>query len=273
MKKDYMTRLERAARWRLPPQEAEDVVADYREMVGDPPRPEEELLQELGKPRDAVKPLVQTRQYRIWLAVFLVMSFCVLTLGFSPTIIGFPFWRIYFDGYIEHPFGLTVAVLGAIAALVWFHWQGRKEARFPKAIPILLAMLLAWCGGVLLVCWLCARDFDGFLDMWGTIKPFLGPNESASASFYLTRVAMAYGSAVIALVGEVGLIKARTHDRRWAAVYILALAAMMTSLQYVNWTGSMDLTFFTPEEAFRQLLFQTVGITAVGLVFTGVALC
>ena len=46
MKKDYMTRLERAARWRLPPQEAEDVIADYREMVGDPPRPEEELLRD-----------------------------------------------------------------------------------------------------------------------------------------------------------------------------------------------------------------------------------
>ena len=36
MKKDYMTRLERAVRWRLQPQEAEDVIADYREIVGNP---------------------------------------------------------------------------------------------------------------------------------------------------------------------------------------------------------------------------------------------
>ena len=65
MKKDYMTRLERAARWRLPPREAEDVIADYREMVGDPPRPEEELLQELGKPRDAIRPLTPKWPYRL----------------------------------------------------------------------------------------------------------------------------------------------------------------------------------------------------------------
>ena len=47
MKKDYMTRLERAVRWRLPPQEAEDVIADYREIVGNPPRSEEELLKSM----------------------------------------------------------------------------------------------------------------------------------------------------------------------------------------------------------------------------------
>ena len=38
MKKDYMTRLERAARWRLSREEAEDVIADYRDIVGMTPR-------------------------------------------------------------------------------------------------------------------------------------------------------------------------------------------------------------------------------------------
>ena len=274
MKKDYMTRLERAARWRLPPKEAEEVIADYREMVGDPPRPEEELLRDLGKPRDAVKPLVQPRQYRICLAVFLAASVCILALGFSPTMIGYPIWLMFFDSW--YPWSANsplipyiAAVLSAVTALVWFRRQGRKEA----PIPILLAVLLACCGGVLLVCGLCARDFDAFLDMWGTVKPFLGPGESASAAFYLTRVAMAEGCGIIALAGEVGLVKARTRDRRWAAVYMMAMTVIMTCVAYVSMTGSMDPTFLTIEELFRRHLLESAGITAIGLIGAGVALC
>jgi len=48
VKKDYMARLEQAARWRLPREEAEDVIADYRDIVGSPPRSEEELHREVA---------------------------------------------------------------------------------------------------------------------------------------------------------------------------------------------------------------------------------
>ena len=273
MKKDYMTRLERAARWRLPPQEAEDVIADYREMVGDPPRQEEELLRDLGKPRDAVRPLTRKRPYYIWLAVFLVMSACILTQGISPTSIGYPIWRIYFNGYLERIVGYTVVVLGAVTALVWFRWQGRKEARLPRAIPILLALLLVWCGGVMLYCWAASRDFVSFATMWGTYKPWIGPNDSASVSFYVPLDIMIYGSFAISLAGVAWLVKARTVDRRWAAVYILALAAILAALSVVAMATSMDPTFFTPEELFRQQLLESAGITAVGLIGAGVALC
>ena len=277
MKKNYMTRLERWARWRLPAQEAEDVIADYREIIGDPPRPEEELLRDLGRPRDVIKPLVQPKQYRTWLAVFLVMSFCVLSLGFSPTTIGYPIGLLLFDPWYHwsgNALGVPciVAVLGVATALVWFHRQGRKEARLSKAIPVLLAVLLAWCGGAVWLCWLCLQDFDGFLDMWGIIKPFLGPGESVAASFYLLRLAMAEGCGIIALAGEVGLVKARTGDRRWAAVYILALSAIMTSVAYVSITGSMD-PIGSIEEVFQRLLILDAGITAIGIIGAGVALC
>ena len=276
MKKDYMTRLERAARWRLPPQEAEDVISDYREMVGDPPRPEEELLRELGKPRDAVRPLTRKWPYRIWLAVFLVMSFCVLTLSFSQFDIRS--WLIYFEDYFygtRDNLSRVVTALGAVTALVWFHWQGRKAARLPKAIPILLAALLAWCGGVILYCWAFSRDFYGFLDIWGTMPTLIGPNagEPISVSLFLPLDLMAYGSLVLSLAGVAWLVKARTGDRRWAAVYIMALTAILAALNVVAWVHSMDLTFSTFEELFRQLLFQSAGITAVGLIGAGVALC
>ena len=276
MKKDYMARLERAARWRLPPREAEEVVADYREMTGDPPRPEEELLRELGKPRDAVRPLVQPRQYYIWLAAFLVMSFCVLTLSFS--LFDIRSWLIYFEDYFygtRDSLSRVVTVLGGATALVWFHWQGRKEAHLPGAIPVLLALLLAWCGGVILYCRMFARDFDGSLDIWGTMPTLVGPNapQPVSVSLFLPLDMMAYGSLVLSLAGVFWLVKARTGDRRWAAVYILALTAILASLNVVAVVYSMDPTFLTPEEIFRRLLFQSAWITAIGIFGMGVALC
>ena len=69
MKKDYMTRLERWARWMLPRQEAEDVIADYRDIVAD-----EELFRELDTPQNVIKPLVQKRPYYAWLAAFILMD-------------------------------------------------------------------------------------------------------------------------------------------------------------------------------------------------------
>lgn len=276
MKKDYMTQLERVARWRLPPQEAEDVIADYREMVGDPPRSEEELVRDLGKPWDAVRPLVQPRQYYIWLAVFLVMSFCALALSFSQY--EWRFWLIYFEDYFygtKDSLSRVVTVLGAVTALVWFRWQGRKAARLPKAIPILLAVLLALCGGILLYCWAGSRDFDSFAAMWGTYKPWIGPNSvtGISASVHLPLSFMAEGSVIIAIAAVFWLVKARTRDRRWAAVYIMALTAILAALNVVAGIYSMDSPLLTSEEIYRQLLFQSAWITVIGMIGAGVALC
>ena len=97
MKKSYIVRLERWARWMLPRQEAEDVIADYRDIVGSPPRPQEELVQDLGRPRDVVRQLTTRRAYRTWLAVFAVMSVCILVPGISPTLIGYPIWLHLLD--------------------------------------------------------------------------------------------------------------------------------------------------------------------------------
>ena len=277
MKKDYMTRLERAARWRLPPQEAEDVISDYREIVGDPPRSEEELLRDLGKSQDAIRSLVQPKQYYIWLAVFCIMSFCVLALSFSQY--EWRFWLIYFEDYFYgtgDSLSRVVTVLGAVTALVWFRWHGRKGAQLPKAIPILLAVLLALCGGVILYCWAGSRDFNSFAAMWGTYKPWIGPNSvtGISASVHLPLTFMAEGSVIISIAGVFWLVKARTRDRRWAAVYIMALTVILAALNTVAWVHSMDIPIsITPEEIFRQLLFQSAGITAVGLIGAGVALC
>ena len=179
MKKDYMTRLERAVRWRLPPQEAEDVIADYREIVGNPPRSEEELHREVGDPEQAVKLLTSPlNAYRVWLLVFGLMAACILIPGASPHG---PFWWLWdacFGGpygggwgifHIFSHWGPILAGIGLVVSLVWFRRQGRKAERFPKAVKLWLAVLTVWLAVVFLIALLALRDPQGFLAMWGEV--------------------------------------------------------------------------------------------------------
>ena len=78
MKQDYMARLSRAARWMLPPDESEEVIADYRELVTQNPLPEEELYRELGNPVEAVRLLADESERKRWNRVFCVLALCLL---------------------------------------------------------------------------------------------------------------------------------------------------------------------------------------------------
>lgn len=272
MKKDYMVRLERWARWMLPRQEAEDVISDYREIVGTPPRPEGELIRDLGRPRGVIRPLAEKNAYYTWLAVFAVMAACILMLGISPTAIGFPIWLFFFDIWKEYPLGPFLAVPGAAAALVWFRWQGQKKNHLPRAIPILLAVLLAYIGGVLLFCWANIQDHEGFTAMWGTMRTLVGPYSIVYRSIYLSMLAMIYTCPLIALAGILGLVKARTGDRRWAAVYMLALTAILAALLVVH-LATNAIVSQNAEEIAREMLIRCSVAAVTGLIGTGVALC
>ena len=93
LKKDYMAGLESWARWMLPRREAEEVIADYREIAGDP-----ELSRGLARPRDAVRPLADKKAYRAWLAAFAAMAACLLIPGVSPLPGGpYPVWFSLFN--------------------------------------------------------------------------------------------------------------------------------------------------------------------------------
>ena len=269
MKKPYLTRLERWARWMLPRAEADDVIADYREITSDP-----EMLRGLDKPRKVIRPLAQKKPYYTWLAVFAVMAACVLAVGFCPSALGYPIWRGLVVNQDYQPHWLIVlAVLGAAAALIWFRLYGRKEGRLSRAVPVLLAVCLLYIAGVLLFFAACARDLEGFLAAWGRMDPFIGPNTDVSRSFYLSRVVLGESAPLLALVGVFALIKARMGDRRWAAVYVLAMAAALTGLLALVWTVDTGWTADAgAQEQFRQMLVKASITAAVGLAGTGVAL-
>lgn len=279
MKKDYMTRLERAARWRLPRQEAEDVIADYRDIVGNPPRSEEELRREVGDPEQVVKLLVSPpRAYRVWQVVFGGMAACALLLGLSPLPGGARLWWFLSSRYLLNVFclGDVLPLLGMVTALVWFRRKGQKLARLPRAVPILLAVAVIWSAGVLATDWLWMNDPMGFSALLGEVPVrvlWVNLGYTTPLSVLLLGDALEWGGCfAMALLAVYALVKARTGDRRWAAVYIAALTAVLLSWQALTFLSSMTLDGTTPGwwlPAFRNWAI----CAAVGLAGTGVALC
>lgn len=271
MKKDYMTRLEGWARWMLPPSEAEDVIADYRDIVAD-----SELCRGLGKPREVIAPLTTKKAYRIWLAVFALLAACALLPGLSPLPGMAELWIFLCNNRIfDIHLGDILPLAGMAAALVWFRWKGRKLGRFPRAVPILLAVAAAWSAGVLAVDWLWLNDPMGFAEMWGEMEPLIaiGPmGYSVYRSVYLMNLALEWGGFAMALLAVFALVKARTGDRRWIAVYILALTAMLLSWQTLSFLSNMSLDGAGPDWWMADFQLWMVW-AAVGAVGTGAALC
>ena len=70
------------------------------------------------------------------------------------------------------------------------------------------------------------------------------------------------------VLGITALVKARTCDRRWRAVYILSLSAMMLAFRVLGVLTSLALT---APPVFP--LWNSVEITLIGLIGAGVALC
>lgn len=277
MKQKYLARLTCWARWMLPPKEAKDVIADYQDIVDDP-----ELFQDLERPRKAVRSLAQTKPYRIWLAVFIALSACILILGVSPLPGMWRFWtHCFYLRYFDIHLGAVLAFLGMAGALVWFRWKGYQEARLPRAIPVLLVLLLAWTGAVLLVNWLWMRDPLSFAGMWGETPVYalfglvrIGPPDyTVSRSFHMLQTALEYGGFAMALIGEFGLVKARLEDRRWIAVYVLGMAAMLVCMSTLALMTSMELPDLSAAAWWVPYLQTWLVYAGIGAVGAGAALC
>lgn len=277
--KSWLDRLSAAARWRLGAKEAGEVLADYREIVGAPPRSEEELVRDLGRPRDAVKPLVDPKAYRLWLAVFAVMAAGIGLLGASP-LPGGPY-MIFMYCFEWYKLDRIVALLGVAGAIVWFRWKGYKTAKLPRAVLILLAVLVVWLAVILGANWALMHDLPGFAEMWGETPVYVlwvrfgPPGHTVSRSLSILGDALEWGGGLgMTVVGIFALVKARTEDRRWAAVYVLAMTAMLVCLETLALLSCMTITGEpTWESYFSSYFYSYIVLTAIGLMGTGVALC
>lgn len=277
MKKNYLARLERWARWLLPRAEAEDVIADYQDIVGDPPRSYEELLRDLGKPRDAIRPLTQKKPYYTWLAVFAVMAACILIPASSPLPGGS--WFVFSN--LFSPYGILIPgipwcfhfiAVGLILSLIWFRPR-KGEPNPPLSRPILIALVVELVlMGVVWWCFYQTALPDGFLYQPALIPDwFLAMTGRETLHGHWMMSALEWGGAAAGVFGVIALVKARTQNRRWRAVYFMSLSLMMLAFCLLSLFSSLDP--LPAAELWVRTRQICLAITVFGLVGTGVALC
>lgn len=252
MKRDYLSRLGRAARWYLPPVEAAEVLEDYQELIEREPRSEEALLRDVGRPREAARRLAQAKIYRRWLAVFILLAACMLVP--AAMTLDHVYWNPILNLVYE-----IAPCLGFALSFAWFQRNGNREETLPKGIVPLLAVLLLGMAWVWFWNWvLLAERFDVF--------SFISPDSGWMVSLTLELDILA-----AALIGMFALVKARLGDRRWRAVYVWGLTVAV--LGVILWGMLNSMTFDPSADWQLPYILRLAFITVIGLVGTGVSIC
>ena len=262
-REQYLKKFSRAARWRLPPQESEEAIADYRELIFREERDESRLVEELGEPVQAAHLLTDVKTYRRWLKVFAVLAFGVFLLAKWAWTGHSQFTYIF--GYEQWWYPVWVMAVGLPLSLYWFRRHGQKNGPLSKGLVLALAVvLIAGCGVVY-----------GIWDVTGAVM-----YEQVSENRFrliqqvrLVLTAMMYVGTFSALAALAGLVLAKCYDRRWLALYILGVtAAAMIGFVTFNFKG-INLDYPTADMLRSYLFARLIPIGAAGLIGTGVALC
>lgn len=247
----YLKKLSHIVRWRLSKPEADAVLADYQEILSQRVEvSDEQLIQELGDPCQAAHLLTEPRAYRLWLAVFALMtSSLLLLLSMLLRVTFFP-----------HSVVIIMAVYGAALAvsLIWFHRHrtGWDKMVFPKGIMFAVFGLM----GVSVV---AVGILIGLVTQsWAALPPA----SYGTVVQWTTQLA----GVVAAITGVLALVKARVSDLRWQVVYIVALLVLAECvLAMATLTSLSNLTpgWWVPGARAMGI----VGLT--GFIGVGVSLC
>lgn len=254
--KSYLAQLSRTARWHLLPQEADEVTADYRDMLAQDSRSYEELCRDFGPPYQAVLRVCPPKDYAQWLIVFGILAACLILPAISMFVQSlWGFFEIYLGRLHMHWVFLCV---GLLLSLVWFWFRGERNRPLSKALPLLMVLLVVLLTGISILVWYSVITFTPLIIPLNMVNP-VG-----------TRVYMLM-AVVAAIAGMYGLIKARLGDRRWRALYALGLTAVMLCMSALALLWDMDVSITMNRWVFW--FRRPILIAAVGLVGTGVSLC
>lgn len=259
MKKDYFTQLTRAARWFLPPEEAREVLSEYRDILDAAPRDDESLRRDLGDPVEAMRLVSQPKVYHKWLAAFAVMAACLLLPAVSPLPGAWRLWGFFQRYLYRFPVELMLLAAGLGVSLVCFR---RREAEgkgpLPQGLLPLLALQLAGLAGTWWMAWVV-------LDQPVGVMGFFRDHPAIAGSM---AAVLMWGGALLALTGMWGLVRARLLDRRWRAAYALSLTvvALVMAVLSLLWDMRLDAS---PADSLPCFVL----LTALGLAGTGVSLC
>ena len=262
-REQYLKKFSRAARWRLPPQESEEAIADYRELVLEEERDESKLVEELGEPVQAAHLLTDVKTYRRWLKVFAVLAFGVLLLAkwawMGMTSIQFSFAE-------EWWYPVWVMVVGLVLSLYWFRRHGQKNGTISKWLVLALVVVLVFGVGTMALSWYAFSP--SFLERYAEIYPHTIP-----WNIILQRELIINGGMVCALIALAGLILAKCYDRRWLALYTLAATVAALCCFIAFFCRSIDLSCAMRSSPQTYLFTRLIPVGAAGLIGSGVALC
>ena len=265
-KEAYLKKFSRAVRWRLPPRESEDAIADYRELIFQPERDESKLAEELGNPVQAAHLLTDVKTYRRWLALFGVLAVGIF-LMVKWCLTGHSQFD-YFLWKTHYWFPVWVLMTGMVLSQYWFRRYGQKSGPLPKRLILGSALVLAV--GAAIMGWTWYVTGPEFLAHIAAEGAYNGPfTRQAWMLQYLLRG----GGCFCALTALVGLVLAKRDDRRWLALYALALTLAALFVIIIFCTRSMDITFFGADKLRTYYFRRMVLVGIAGLIGTGVALC
>lgn len=271
-KEQYMKKFSRSARWRLGAAEAEEAIADYRELVFQEERDESKLAEELGAPVQAAWLLTDAREYKRWWKVFAVLAFGLLLMAkwswTAHTVVRFSWdYSLYGEGWR----GVAVMAVGMLLSLAWFRKYSQKYGALPKWLLPALAAMLAFGLAVLGMSW---HVYDPkFLENFAELGYEMYAGTSAYRQVILYRELIIDGGTLCPVIAFAGLVLARLRDRRWLALYTLALTAAALCVVLEFWMRGLDLTWVAVEDIRAHLAPWLVPVGIAGLLGTGVALC
>jgi len=246
-KKTYLERFSRLAHWRLPPSEAEEVIADYEELVSAHPEDGTALVKTLGDPLVAVKLLGMTKEYLCWMAIFGLL--CVSLIYFCLDML--------IEGYCPYGFGhlydldkiLFYLSIGLLSFWKWKSPKG-KSGKCPGLLPALLGMLVP--AGVL-----AAVTVSMCIILLGFLK-----GELSLPVFWIAhvmRTSLCLAGTVSFIAALTGLVKSRIWNRRWLALVIMAVTVLFLCMQMVLLIRSLD-----DAEAGLRVIRQYIPVAIIG---------
>ncbi len=247
-KKSYLDRFSKLVRWRLPADEAEDVISDYTELLAAHPEDETALVKTFGDPALAAKVLGITREYLCWMIVL-----AILCINFSYFLLAT--FGVYSYAYYQFDVD-KILFYFSIGLIAFWKWKSPKgsQRKCPGLLPAVLGMLIpAAALGALLIFFyiICLKSINGdYSGFGGWIAP-------------LFSVVLRLTGSVSWIAAIAGLICSRMRDRRWLVITAMAVTILFCCMQSMLLMFSLD----SGEAALRALKcyvpFLVVGTAGV----------
>ena len=252
-KQTYLKKFSLAVHWRLPKTEADEVLADYDEMICQYYKENEDIpIQEIGEPAQAAKLLSAPKTYYGWLIAFGVMAFCLLLSEFlllRANFSHYPSVQVY-----------TLFILGAAVSLIWFRFRRGEERKSPfpkKLLPMLLGLLMIVVVAAVIMAGL-------IIQAWKFIPPVLYGRVACET--------LLLAGTFATILGLFGLVQARLSDRRWCSLYVMGLTGLTECVLVLALLSSPTLGAST--SAWLIPYTYNLGIIGIaGLLGAGVSLC